>query len=138
MEWMGTREWLQMVKEVLIQESFSGTMLQTVKPNQVFGVVKKVDNVWEMHVRGFSDGSLESEIEISRDYLEHFDDTYRRDATLELTQILDAYSIPYESKGSLPQMSVTLYPPKQLTPWKPLLALTTLAVFLIWLGRQKG
>ena len=79
-----------------------------------------------MHVRGFNDGRLEAEIEVSRDYFEHLDDDYRRDATLELIQILDAHQIPYEFKGSLPQMEVILLPPKQLTPWKPIAAIVVL------------
>ena len=137
MHWMNTNEWLQRVQETLIQEGFSGTTLQTIKSGQVFGLIKKLDNVWEMHVRGFNDGRLEAEIEISRDYFEHLNDKYRRDATLELTQILDAYQIPYQSEGNLPQMGITLYPPKQLTPWKPVVAIITIAAFLLWLGGQK-
>lgn len=130
-------EWLERVKGVLVQEGFNGTILQTVKRGQVFGLVKKVESIWEMHVRGFNDGRLEAEIEISRDYFEHLDDKYRRDATPELIQILDAYQIPYQLNGELPQMAVTLNPPEKLTPWKPVVAIVALAAFLIWLGRQK-
>lgn len=137
MEWMRVDEWLQAVKEVLIQEGFQGTILQTMKPGQVFGLVRKLDNVWEMHVRGFSDGLLESEIEISRDYLEHFNQRYRRDATSELMEILEAYQIPCTITGSLPQMTVELYPPKKLTPWKPIVGISALVAFLYWLGRNK-
>lgn len=136
MEWMGMDEWLQAVKEVLLQEGFCGTIFQTTKPGQVFGLVRKLDNVWEMHVRGFSDGLLESEIEISRDYLEHFNDRYRTDATSELTQILDDHQIPYRITGSLPQMRVELYPPKQLTPWKPIVGVSAVLGFLYWLSRR--
>lgn len=131
MQWKSTNEWLEMVKRALVQEGFSDTILQTVKPGQVFGLVKKVDSIWEMHVRGFSDRRLEAEIEISRDYFEHLDDNYRRDATLELTQILDAYQILYQSKGNLPQMAVTVYPPEKLTPWKPIVAIAALRTLLL-------
>jgi hypothetical protein len=131
-------EWLERVKEILIQEGYRDTKLQTIKQGQVFGLVKKVDSVWEMHVRGFKDGRLEAEIEISRDYFEHLDDRYRRDATPELTQILDAHQIPYQTKGELPQMEVILNPPEKLTPWKPIVAIVAVTAFLIWLGRQKG
>ncbi len=137
MQWMGTSEWLQNVKAVLLQEGFSGTMLQTVKPGQVFGLVRKDDNnVWQIHVRGFDDGSLEAEIEISNDYFEHLDDTFRGEATSELREILDAYHIPYELKGSLPQASV-IYPPKQLTPWKPIVTIGAILTFMILLAQQK-
>lgn len=135
---MNTNEWLQSVKEVLTQEGFSGTALQTPKLGQVFGLIRKLDNVWEMHVRGFTDGRLESEIEISRDYFEHLNDNYRRDATPELLQILDAYQIPYQSTGSFPQMGVILYPPKQLTPWKPVAAILGILGFLYWLSKKSN
>jgi hypothetical protein len=138
MQWERTKEWLERAKDVLIQEGFNDTILQTIKQGQVFGLVKKVGDIWEMHVRGFNDGRLEAEIEISRDYFEHLDDRYRRDASLELTHILDAYQIPYQTNGNLPQVEVTLYPPAQVTPWKPVVAIITLAAFLIWLGRQEG
>lgn len=131
-----TNEWLQSIKEILIQEGFSSTILQTIKPGQVFGLVRKQDNIWEMHIRGFTDGRLESEIEIARDYFEHLNDNHRRDATPELIQILDSHQVPYQSKGSLPQMEVTFYPPEKLTPWKPMVILISVAVFLVWLGRQ--
>ncbi len=138
MELMNRNEWLQSVKEELMQEGFSDTILQVPEPGQVFGLVRKQDEIWQMHVRGFADGRLKSHIEISSDYFEHLNDNYRRDATLELIQILDAHQIPYEFKGSLPQMEVILLPPKQLTPWKPIAAIVGIVVFLILLGRQKG
>ncbi len=136
MQLANRNERLQSIKEVLIQEGFSGTILQAPEPGQVFGLVRKQDEIWEMHVRGFADGRLKSHIEISRDYLEHFNDNYRRDATLELIQILNAHQTPYEFRGSLPQMEVTLLPPEQLTPWKPIVTIIALVAFLIWLGRQ--
>ena len=133
-------DWLQVVKEVLIQEGFQDTILQLRKPGQVFGLIKKLDNTWEIHVRGFEDGRLESEIEISRDYFEHFSDEYRTEATSELTQILDAYQIPYKIIGSPSSSTVALYPPKALTPWKPIAAIGGIVAFfgfLIWLGKKR-
>jgi len=134
-------DWLQVVKEVLIQEGFQDTILQVRKPGQVFGLIRKLDNTWEMHVRGFDDGRLESEIEISRDYFEHFNDEYRTEATSELTQILDAYRIPYEIKGNPnPSKGVLYLPKKTLVPWKPLAAIAGLVAFLgflNWLSKRK-
>ena len=138
MQSTNTDEWLQTVKDVLIQEGFSGTILQAIEPGQVFGLVRKQDDIWEMHGRGFVDGRLESHIEISRDYFEHLSEGNRRDATPELIQILDAYQISYQTKGSLPQMEVILYPPKQLTPWKPLAAILGILGLLYWLGKKNS
>jgi len=130
-------EWLEMAKEVLGQEGFRHTPLQVVKPGQVFGLVKKVADIWEMHVRGFDDGRLESEIEISRDYFEHLDNRFRRDATPELKQILEIYQIPYKIEEDAPYSMVVLPYPESVTPWKPIAAIAGIVAFLIWWGRQK-
>ena len=59
-------------------------------------------------------------------------------ATPELLQILDAYQIPYRSTGSMPQMEVILYPPKQLTPWKPIAAILGILGLLYWLSKKNN
>lgn len=129
-------EWLKKAKEVLAQEGFQHTSLQVIKPGQVFGLVRKAGDIWEMHVRGFDDGRLESEIEVSRDYLEHLNDKYRRDATPELKQILDASQISYRIEGDISHSIIALPYPESVTPWKPLVAIAVLVVFLIWLGKE--
>ncbi len=131
-----TNKWLNRVQAALIQDGFVNTPFQTMKPGQVFGLIKKLDNIWEMHVRGFNNGTLEAEIEISREYVEHFNDNYRKDATPELLKFLDAYQIPYQTTGNLPQMKIILQPPEQLTPWKSVIAVGALVAFLIWLGNK--
>ncbi len=130
--------WLDMVKQALISEGLSdpGPLRQVIKPGQAFGLVKRLDNTWEMHVRGFDSGTLEAEIEISRDYFEHLDDRFRRDATPELLAILRYYGIPYHITGQLPQMTVRLEIPQKLTPWKPVAALAGIVALLWFLGRE--
>jgi len=63
--------YLDRAKEVLIKEGFRDTPLQIWKPEQVFGLVKPLDDVYEIHVRGYQDGTLDAEIEVPREYLEH-------------------------------------------------------------------
>lgn len=130
-------EWLETAKKVLVQEGFRHTLLQVVKTGQVFGLVKKVGDIWEMHVRSFDDGRLESEIEISRDYFEHLDDRFRRDATADLKQILDAYGVPCSIEGDISHSTVVLPYPESVTAWKPLVTVVGIAVFLLWLGTRK-
>jgi hypothetical protein len=113
-------ECLEMVKDALVQEGFRDTILQVTKPGQVFGLVRRWDGIWQMHVRGFDDGELESEIEIAADYLEHLDDTFRRDATAELKEILAAYQMPCKIEGDITHSKISLPYPEQLTPWKPI------------------
>ena len=128
--------WLKRVENALRSEGFKDTLLQIWKEGQVFGLVKKIDNVWEMHVRGFKDGHLEAEIEISRDYIEHLDDRFRRSAISELTEILDKYNIPYKVVGNL-KIESKLEPPSTLTPWKPIVTLIIIVGILAWIAGSK-
>lgn len=130
-------EWLEVAKKVLVQEGFRHTLLQVVKTGQVFGLVRKVGDIWEMHVRGFDDGRLESEIEISRDYFEHLDDRFRRDATTDLKQILDVREVPCSIEGDISHSTVVLPYPESVTAWKPLAVVVGIVVFLLWLGTKK-
>jgi len=125
---------LESVRQVLLAEGFKDTMLQIVKPGQVFGLVKRLSDVWEMHVRGFEDGALESEIEVFREYFEHLDDRYRKDATSELLSILEQRRLPYKVTGTLPDMEVRLQVPESVTPWKPVAVLGALLGIVTLLG----
>lgn len=125
---------LEGIRQVLLAEGFKDTRLQITKPRQVFGLVKRLSDVWEMHVRGFEGGALESEIEVSRDYFEHLDDRYRKDATNELLSILKQYGIPHKVTGALPNVEVTLQAPESVTPWKPVAVLGALLGVVALLG----
>ena len=83
------------VKRALKQEGFYDPwFLQIWKEGQVFGLVKHVSKEFEIHVRGYVDSTLDAEIEISRDFLEHLSNKakpyYRY-----LIGILVKYNIPY-------------------------------------------
>jgi len=122
-----TKIWLERVKQTLMNEGFSDTLLQIVKPNQVFGLVMEIDDIWQMHVRGFEDGHLEPEIEVSKKYLEHLDPKFRhtKPAIDVLTKILNRYSIPYEITGEHEQLEWRIEPPNTLTEWQPLYSYCT-------------
>jgi hypothetical protein len=110
---------LDCVKDVLVREGFRDTLLQIWKPGQVFGLVKPLDEVYEVHVRGYQDGTLDAEIEVSREYLEHLVyGSYPYDHYL--MEILKRHNIPH--KVVKPIESAQKPPkPATLTPWKPLL-----------------
>jgi len=99
------------------QRGFRDIPLQVWKPGQVFGLVMPLDDVYEVHVRGYQDGTLDAEIEVSREYLEHLTcgahsyDHY-------LSEILKRDNIPLVKPIESAQK-----PPKPATliPWKPLL-----------------
>jgi len=128
------------IEQILREEGFQDTLLQVQKPGQVFGLVKRLDppwEIWEMHVRGFEDGHLEAEIEISRDYLEHLDDRYRRSAGTELSQLLSKHGVPHvvERGGNV---KLDLEVPETLTPWKMIaVALGVIALALYVLSKKE-
>ena len=116
------QEILEKVKKALLDEGFEDTCLQIEKPNQAFGLIKKLISPWELHIRGFFDGTMLSEIEISREYLEHLNDRYRFFAVKELIDILDRYKVPYRLIGKKPQ-AIQLEEveiPETLTLWEPI------------------
>lgn len=126
------------VKAALLDEGFTDpTPLQIWKPGQVFGLTKSIDDKLEMHVRGYDDGSLDSEVELSREYLEHPYDS--RPFIGPLLEILSRRGIPFHATRPLPQDPRAVSVPKRLTPWKPLVALAGLAlgaVALSWFLRN--
>lgn len=122
------------VKNVLLKEGFRDpTPLQIWKEDQIFGLVKRVTDLLEMHVRGYEDFTLESEIELSRDYLEHPHDC--RPFYGPLLEILSHYRIPFRTRR-LRKDPNSISVPKNPTPWKPLLAIASAIAFgvgLLWL-----
>ncbi|ASJ02924.1 hypothetical protein A3L09_06470 [Thermococcus profundus] len=124
------------IEQILRREGFQDTLLQVQKPGQVFGLVKRLNPPWEMHVRGFEDGHLEAEIEISRDYLEHLNDSYRRSAATELSQLLSKYGIPHTVKRDS-NVKLDLEVPETLTPWKPIVAALGVIILTSYILRKK-
>jgi hypothetical protein len=130
------KEWLEDVRRVLREEGFAPTEFQHVKSGQYFGLVKDLPKGLQMHVRGFSDGRLEAEIEVSRFYLEH--PLHKRPATRELARILKKHGIPYAEEPILRFPEPVRRMPKSRTDWRrsllhPVLY-RVLAVYSICLG----
>lgn len=127
---------LEVVKKALLDEGFEDTRLQFEEPTQAFGLIKKLMFPWEMHIRGYCDGSLASEIEVSREYLEHLNNQYRFFATKELIDILEKYEIPYRLIGKNPQPVPLeeIAAPETLTLWEPILKTKGLLALLGTVG----
>ncbi len=111
------KEWLEQVKQALLKEGFKFTPFQDIQEDQTFGLVKDLEDEKQIHVRGFKDGHLESEIEISRYFLEHPHTS--RPAAEELEKILDKHRIPYEEEKHLKNPGETgTELPSTLTDWR--------------------
>lgn len=87
--------WLKAVKAVLLAEGFKRDPKQFRKPGQVWGVVRQEPDDLQIHVRAFSDGRLESEVELSNKYVQHLW-SHRRNAHPEVTEILAKNGFPTE------------------------------------------
>jgi len=124
------------VKQVLMNEGFYDPgILQVWKEGQVFGLAKRIGKVLETHIRGYADSTLDAEIEISRDFLEHL--SYDGKPFYGyLTNILKKYNIPFQIIDPLPHDPSTIEVPEKLTSWKPLFGI--LILFMLAGSRKKG
>ncbi|MEM3737266.1 MAG: hypothetical protein QXJ75_04170 [Candidatus Bathyarchaeia archaeon] len=95
---------------------------QLVKGRQVFGLSKELDDVWQLHIRGYEDGCLHSEVELRWIYAEHANEPSRPGHPWIL-DLLKKFRIEY-SEREPPEgcLRIKLEPPKTLTEWKSLSA----------------
>lgn len=112
---------MRKLKEILEGEGFQEAPLQIWKDGQAFGLVKKLNGDFELHVRGFEDFTIESEVEVSREYLEHF--LYREPCYGPILRILSKHEVAYNVIKPLPRDPDTLPALKTKTPWALLVAL---------------
>ena len=122
-------ELLPSLQNALKQRGFYDPgVLQLYKRGQAFGLVRRLDKILEMHIRGFKDGLIEAEIEISRDYFEHLGPKSCRSAQPELESILKEEGIfftPSSPSGETERVEI----PSKLTEWRKVLSLTALGIF---------
>lgn len=91
---LNTLVWLKAAKAVLLADGFRREPLkQFRKPGQVWGVVRQEPDDMQIHVRAFKDGRLESEVELSNRYVQHFW-SHRRSAHAEVKLILERHGMP--------------------------------------------
>jgi len=129
---------LNYVKQVLMREGFYDPgFLQWKKEGQVFGLVKRISKEFEVHVRGYDDNTLDAEIEISRDYLQH--PFYGSNPCYDyLINILVKYNIPYQVVRPLPRCPTSLNVPKGLIPWRPIAGFLGLVGTFFFFRRLSG
>lgn len=120
----------------LLSKGFKDVKLSIPKGER-YSLSKPLDNVWQMHVRIYSDGFIESEVEVNRDYFEHLDDRFRINVVYEVFEyymdIYDRLHVSYMRKGWIVEVidnfRIQLKPPTTLTPWKPItVSLAALAI----------
>jgi len=113
---------LTTIKKLLLEEGFYDTgILQSWKEGQVFGLAKPLENLLEVHIRGYLNNTLDAEVELSREYLGHPYEV--RPFYGYLINILRKYHIPFEIIRPLPPYPQYVLVPKNLTKWKSLIFL---------------
>lgn len=94
---------------VLRQMGFQDPVFQEWRMGQRFGLSKSLTGLLEWHVRGFADGALDSEVEISRQRFLHLlarPGSYYR----PLLRILREHRIPFTRSILLPDASYIYLP----------------------------
>ena len=94
-----------------------------------------MDNDLENHIRFFIDNSFESEIELSREYLEHPFDC--KSYYEPLFDIFNRYNIPFQIMRSIPADPIEIMVPVKKTKWKPLVISALSIVTGLYLIRSR-
>jgi sulfiredoxin len=97
---------------VMLQRTgFTDPIFQEWKTGQRFGLSRPLSSLLEWHVRGFADGLLDSEVEISRNWLQHL---IARSGSYysPLLRILDRIGIPFSVVGRILPDAAYVYLPE--------------------------
>jgi hypothetical protein len=104
---------------ILQQTGFTDPIFQEWKTGQKFGLSRPLSSLLEWHVRGFADGMLDSEVEISRNWLQHL--AARSGSYYSpLLRILDRIGIPFSVVGSILPDAAYVYLPELFGQMIPL------------------
>ena len=96
---------------ILHQAGLRDPILQEWKTGQRFGLSTPLSSLLEWHVRGFADGMLESEVEISRNWLQHLTASPGRYYS-PLLRILARVGLPFNVAGRISPDAAYVYLPE--------------------------
>mgnify|MGYP002395520022 CR=1 FL=1 len=112
-------EHFPLLAAMLHQTGFSNPIFQEWKTGQRFGLSRPLSSLLEWHVRGFGDGMLDSEVEISRNWLQHL--AARPGSYYSpLLSILERTGIPFSVVGRIPPDAAYVYLPELFGQMIPL------------------
>ena len=92
---------------------------QLIEDGQFFGLVKKLDRVWQIHVRTYKNGEIKAEIEPRWIYIEHlFTPSYSAHQWVQ--KLLEKHGLTYNQKNPVPLecLNPKIKIPSSLTNWK--------------------
>ena len=112
-------EHFPLLAAILQRAGFTRPIFQEWKTGQKFGVSRHLSSLLEWHVRGFTDGTLDSEVEISRNWLQHIA-AKPGPYYSPLLRILDMVGIPFSVVREIPPHAVYVYLPELFGQMIPL------------------
>ena len=141
------KESAEKMRKILFKEGFTTVKFEHKQPLQIGdGLSLKLKKPWEMHVRLFSNTedsiSIQGEVEISRDYLQHLF-SQRTAVIYEIETILKKNGISYDILNKriskyvntvLDEYNITLVTPDiPVFAWKPMLFMIgTVGAMYLW------
>lgn len=104
-------EYIPRLAVILRRMGFWNPFFQEWRVGQRFGLSRPLTTLLEWHVRGFADGTVDSEVEISRERLEH---VAARPGSYywPLLKVLRSHSIPFWASGRIPPDARYVYLPE--------------------------
>jgi hypothetical protein len=112
-----------------------------------YSLSMKIYNIWELHVRIYEDGFIDSHFEVSRDYFEHL----QYPTIPSIYEVFDFYRTAYNKLHIFDNVAkkwikeirnhylVTLNSPRSLSPWEPIVvtvgALSVIGIMAYALSR---
>lgn len=100
-----------MLVAILTRMRFTDPIFQEWGIGQRFGLSRPLTNLLEWHVRGFADGTLDSEVEVSRERLQHLAATPGPYYS-PLLRILATNGIPFTVAGPILPDAAYVYLPE--------------------------
>lgn len=135
---------VEKVYKYLVQEQGFEPAIPSTPKGEKYGLRRVLDQVWELHLRLYSNGFIEAEVEVRRDFLEHLQPR-RLNVVYEAYEyyrgVYDKLHIWYTPEKEwitriIDHFNVKLRDPETLTPWKPIvLGIVTTGLFIYALSR---
>ena len=113
----------------------------TIPKGEKYNIRIKLYSPWELHLRIYSDGFIEAEVEVQREYIQHLGDkriyvVYEAfEYYQEVYQYLHIYYVPKQRwvVKVIDNFRVVLSPPDTLVEWKPIVKGIVLAGLLYYI-----
>jgi len=117
------------VKKYLLSSGFKEPEL-AYPEGEIFGLTRSLDQIWELHIRAFPDGSIIPHVEVNRQFFEHLGD-HRLFVAYEAYEfyrpVVNDFYLRYIPDSSYitsitENFDISIPPPSTFTPWKPIVA----------------